>query len=73
MKRGPVSSSTTAGVEMTTATTRRQPSVGITYVLINGQIVLRRGEITAARPGRGLRGPGWIPSDRRGKGAATSG
>ncbi|HKE89869.1 MAG TPA: D-aminoacylase [Gemmatimonadales bacterium] len=50
-----------------------QPSVGITYVLVNGQIVLRRGEITPARPGRGLRGPGYVPSDRRGRGGATSG
>jgi N-acyl-D-aspartate/D-glutamate deacylase len=50
-----------------------QPSVGITYVLVNGQIVLRRGEITSARPGRGLRGPGYVPSERRGKGGAASG
>jgi len=50
-----------------------QPSVGITYVLVNGQIVLRRGEITSARPGRGLRGPGYVPSDRRSRGGATSG
>ena len=50
-----------------------QPSVGITYVLVNGQIVLRRGEMTSARPGRGLRGPGYVPSDRRGRGGATSG
>ena len=50
-----------------------QPSVGITYVLVNGQIVLRRGELTSARPGRGLRGPGYVPSDRRGKGAAAGG
>ena len=50
-----------------------QPSVGITYVLVNGQIVLRRGEITSTRPGRGLRGPGYVPSDRRGRGGATSG
>jgi N-acyl-D-amino-acid deacylase len=50
-----------------------QPSVGITYVLVNGQIVLRRGELTSARPGRGLRGPGYMPSDRRGRGGATSG
>ncbi|HKC48996.1 MAG TPA: D-aminoacylase [Gemmatimonadales bacterium] len=50
-----------------------QPSVGITYVLVNGQIVLRRGEITSARPGRGLRGPGYVPSDARGRRGATSG
>ncbi len=51
-----------------------QPSVGITYVLVNGQIVLRRGELTSARPGRGLRGPGYLPPERRGRRpAATSG
>jgi dihydroorotase/N-acyl-D-amino-acid deacylase len=35
-----------------------QPSVGIEYVFVNGQAVLRRGRMTDARPGRGLRGPG---------------
>lgn len=42
-----------------------QPSVGIEYVLVNGQTVLKRGELTAARPGRGLRGPGYVPSGAR--------
>jgi dihydroorotase/N-acyl-D-amino-acid deacylase len=36
-----------------------QPSVGIEYVLVNGQVVLRKGQLTSARPGRGLRGPGY--------------
>ena len=36
-----------------------QPSAGIEYVLVNGQIVLRKGQLTSARPGRGLRGPGY--------------
>ena len=36
-----------------------QPSVGIEYVLVNGQLVLRKGQLTSARPGRGLRGPGY--------------
>lgn len=36
-----------------------QPSVGIEYVFVNGQAVLRRGTMTDARPGRGLRGPGY--------------
>jgi len=37
-----------------------QPSVGIEYVFVNGQAVLRHGKMTDARPGRGLRGPGYI-------------
>ena len=36
-----------------------QPSVGIEYVLVNGQVVLKKGQLTSARPGRGLRGPGY--------------
>jgi dihydroorotase/N-acyl-D-amino-acid deacylase len=36
-----------------------QLSVGIEYVLVNGQVVLRKGQLTSARPGRGLRGPGY--------------
>ena len=36
-----------------------QTSVGIEYVFVNGELVLRKGEITSARPGRGLRGPGY--------------
>ena len=36
-----------------------QTSVGIEYVFVNGQLVLRKGQITSARPGRGLRGPGY--------------
>ena len=39
-----------------------QPSVGIEYVLVNGQVVLRKGQLTGARPGRGLRGPGYRQS-----------
>jgi N-acyl-D-amino-acid deacylase len=50
-----------------------QPSVGITYVLVNGQIVLRRGQLTTARPGRGLRGPGYLPPERRGRSHAATG
>ena len=38
-----------------------QPSVGIEYVLVNGKVVLRKGQLTDARPGRGLRGPGYRP------------
>jgi N-acyl-D-aspartate/D-glutamate deacylase len=38
-----------------------QPSVGIRYVLVNGQLTLDDGILTAARPGRPLRGPGYHP------------
>jgi dihydroorotase/N-acyl-D-amino-acid deacylase len=38
-----------------------QPSVGIYHVFVNGQAVLRDGVLTDARPGRGLRGPGYVP------------
>ncbi|MFN2432395.1 MAG: amidohydrolase family protein [Gemmatimonadota bacterium] len=34
-------------------------SRGVETVIVNGRIVLDRGEITDARPGRLLRGPGW--------------
>ena len=44
-----------------------QPSVGIEYVFVNGQAVLRRGQLTTSRPGRGLRGPGYVPPERRGR------
>ena len=34
-------------------------SAGIPYVAVNGELVVDGGAITAARPGRILRGPGW--------------
>jgi len=43
-----------------------QPSVGFAYVFVNGQKVLDHGTLTAARPGRGLRGPGYVPPGARG-------
>lgn len=42
-----------------------RPSVGIVHVFVNGRAVLRAGQLTAERPGRGLRGPGYIPRERR--------
>lgn len=39
-------------------------SVGIRYVFVNGRAALREGRLTDARPGRGLRGPGYIPRTR---------
>jgi dihydroorotase/N-acyl-D-amino-acid deacylase len=43
-----------------------QPSVGISFVFVNGRAVIRRGQLTTERPGRGLRGPGYVPPERRG-------
>ena len=34
-------------------------SVGMKYVFVNGRAVVDEGKITAERPGRALRGPGW--------------
>jgi dihydroorotase/N-acyl-D-amino-acid deacylase len=36
-----------------------QYSEGIPYVAVNGVLVVDGGQITAARPGKALRGPGW--------------
>ena len=35
------------------------PSEGVSYVLVNGVIVLDQGKYTGAKPGKVLRGPGW--------------
>lgn len=34
-------------------------ATGMKHVFVNGRIVLRDGEMTGARPGRVVRGPGW--------------
>src|SRR5678815_5141581 len=34
------------------------PSAGIPFVVVNGQVVVDSGKVTAARPGRGVRAPG---------------
>lgn len=36
-----------------------EPSVGVQHVIVNGQLVLEAGKLTAVRPGRVLRGPGY--------------
>lgn len=41
-------------------------SGGIVHVFVNGRAVLRSGRLTDARPGRGLRGPGYIHRNRPG-------
>ncbi|HVH68023.1 MAG TPA: D-aminoacylase [Gemmatimonadales bacterium] len=42
-----------------------QPSVGFAYVFVNGEKVLDHGKLTSAHPGRGLRGPGYVPREAR--------
>jgi N-acyl-D-amino-acid deacylase len=37
-------------------------SVGIEFVLVNGEVVLERGELTDNRPGQPIRGPAYQPS-----------
>jgi len=37
-----------------------QLATGVEYVFVNGVQVLRDGEHTGAKPGRAVRGPGWI-------------
>jgi N-acyl-D-amino-acid deacylase len=37
-----------------------QYAAGISFVLVNGQTVLANGEMTKARPGMALRGPGFV-------------
>ena len=35
------------------------PSEGVSYVFVNGVLVLEGGKFTGAKPGKVLRGPGW--------------
>ena len=37
-----------------------QYATGMVYVLVNGTMVLSKGEHTGATPGRVVRGPGWV-------------
>jgi dihydroorotase len=37
------------------------PSAGIPWVIVNGEVVVDRGEVTAARPGRAIRAPQSAP------------
>ena len=36
-----------------------QYATGMVYVIVNGELVLRNGEHTGARPGMVVKGPGW--------------
>lgn len=49
-----------------------QYSVGIHYVVVNGEIVLDKGTITDARPGRVVRGPGFERSTLQPEGSAKT-
>jgi N-acyl-D-aspartate/D-glutamate deacylase len=40
-------------------------SEGIPYVMVNGELVVDGGQITAARPGRALLGPGYRKGGRQ--------
>jgi N-acyl-D-amino-acid deacylase len=42
-------------IDRGTPTEPAQPPTGMRYVVVNGQLVLDQGEVTAARPGRALR------------------
>jgi dihydroorotase/N-acyl-D-amino-acid deacylase len=42
-----------------------QYSAGVKYVLVNGRAVVSDGQVTAERPGRALRGPGYRRSEAR--------
>jgi N-acyl-D-amino-acid deacylase len=39
-----------------------QYSTGVEHVFVNGVPVLKNGELTGAKPGWVVRGPGWRPS-----------
>jgi N-acyl-D-amino-acid deacylase len=41
-----------------------QYATGVSYVIVNGQVVFENGAMTAARPGRVLRGPAFEPVTR---------
>jgi N-acyl-D-aspartate/D-glutamate deacylase len=45
--------------DLSTYAEPRRYSAGIPYVAVNGELVVDGGKVTAARPGRVLRGPGW--------------
>ncbi len=46
-------------------------AVGVEHVVVNGQLVLRDGRLTGARPGRVVRGPGWRGAGQQQSGANT--
>jgi dihydroorotase/N-acyl-D-amino-acid deacylase len=50
-------------IDVATFEEPHQVSRGVRFVLVNGELVLDDGVMTDARPGRGLRGPGWRGED----------
>ena len=46
---------------LATYETPNRYSQGMPYVAVNGVLVVDGGKVTAARPGKALRGPGWRP------------
>ncbi|MBV9481579.1 MAG: D-aminoacylase [Acidobacteria bacterium] len=47
--------------DLSTFANPNQLSKGMDYVLVNGVAVIEQGKMTGARPGKVLRGPGYVP------------
>ena len=45
--------------DLSTFEDSHQYSRGVVHLLVNGELVIRNGEHTGAKPGRVVRGPGW--------------
>jgi len=52
-------------VDQATYDKPHQFPLGISYVLVNGAVVLANNQLTEARPGVGLRGPGYAQTDNQ--------
>ena len=50
----------------------QQFALGVSHVIVNGQLVLREGRLTGARPGRFVRGPGWHANAEKAAAAARA-
>jgi N-acyl-D-aspartate/D-glutamate deacylase len=50
-------------IDKATFTEPNQPSQGVDYVFVNGQLAFDHGKLTGAKAGRALRGPGWNASN----------
>jgi N-acyl-D-aspartate/D-glutamate deacylase len=48
-------------IDQSTYENPAQLSTGVSYVFVNGVSVVDGGRVTAALPGRALRGPGYTP------------